>query len=77
MPVVSFIGGLMIGIKNAYMKWLYPIVFGVLGSIIPAFVFKGFWDWTALRFALIPAFIGLMIGIVVRKISRRLTTPKI
>lgn len=69
MPVLSLIIGFILGFKDLPYKLLYPIVFGLLGIIIPAFIFKGSWDWISLLFSLVPALVGLGIGSLVNKVQ--------
>ncbi|NLY81550.1 MAG: hypothetical protein GX078_02055 [Clostridiales bacterium] len=67
MPLVSLVFGIILGSKDAYLKWAYPIVFGILGIIIPSFIFIGSLDWISVFFSLIPALLGLAIGILINK----------
>lgn len=67
MPITSLVSGIVLGIKNAYLKWAYPVTFGALGIIIPSFIFKNSWDWISLFFSLIPALTGLIIGVLINK----------
>ncbi len=66
MPLVSFITALIVGIKDAYMKWVYPVVFGVYGLFIPVLIFNSF-DFIALFFSFIPALAGVGIGWLINK----------
>lgn len=67
MPIVSLISGIVLGMNDDPLKWIYPIVFGLLGIIIPPFIIVGGWDWIAIFFSLIPAIIGLVIGMSMQK----------
>jgi hypothetical protein len=66
MPFVSLITALVLSLKNAYRKWLYPIISGVLAFVIPWLIF-GVPDIFALSFSFIPAEIGLGVGVLIRK----------
>jgi hypothetical protein len=68
MPCVSFIAALLLGIKNAYMKWAYPVFAGILGFIIPSLVF-GSVNWISILFSFVPSVIGLGIGVLVLKLK--------
>lgn len=70
MPLTSLIMAIILGMKDGNLKWGYPIIFGILGIIIPALVFKGSWDWISIFFSLIPGFIGLLIGLLINKYKR-------
>jgi len=64
-PAVLFIIGGFLGFKNAYLKWLYPVLFGIIVRII-VFRFVNlqvglFW------FPFLFAFCGVMTGIIVRR----------
>jgi hypothetical protein len=65
MPLSTFIISLIISLKRGYLFWLYPILFGFLGAFIPFKIF-GTFDTIGLFFALIPALIGLGIGLTKR-----------
>ncbi len=67
MPGISFVAALLLGIKDAYMKWLYPIFAGIPGFIIPFLIF-GSTNMVSLFFSFIPSVIGLGIGLLVWKI---------
>lgn len=71
MPITSLVMGIILGIKDAYLKWGYPILFGLLGIIIPAIVFRGSWDWFYILYSLIPSLLGLTIGILLNKFRRK------
>lgn len=71
MPMLSLAIGIVLGVKDAYLKWAYPIVFGILGIVIPAFVFSNSWDWISIFFSLIPASLGLVIGVLINKSRNR------
>ena len=71
MPVTSFVMALILSISNAYFKWLYPIIFGLIGFFIPPIVFKGSWGWIALFFSMIPALLGLAIGLIIQLIIQK------
>lgn len=71
MPLTSLIMGIILGIKNAYLNFLYPIVFGGFGFVIPGLVFRSSWDLFASFFSLLPALLGLLIGLLIWKIRTR------
>ncbi len=54
MPFTSLVMAFILGINTAHMKWLYPVIFGILGFIIPWAIFKTM-DVFALFFSFIPA----------------------
>lgn len=70
MPLTSFIMGLILALKDINLKWIYPIIFGVLGMIIPILIFSGSWSWISILFSLIPGFLGLLIGLLVSKLRQ-------
>ncbi len=70
MPSVFFAAALLLGIKNAYMKWAYPVFAGILGFIVPSLVFSGI-NWISLFFSFFPSMIGLGIGTLVWKLRAR------
>ncbi|MFP3154016.1 hypothetical protein LQZ18_06195 [Lachnospiraceae bacterium ZAX-1] len=70
MPLTSLIIGLVMGIKCIYLKWFYPVVFGILGFFIPVFVFEA-WTAISLFFSLIPAFLGVLVGWIIYKVRKK------
>lgn len=62
MPVVSLVSGILLGLNDDDLKWGYPLVFGLLGVVIPPFIIVNAWDWIAIFFSLVPSIIGLVIG---------------
>lgn len=72
MPITSLIIGIIMGIKGTYLKWLYPILFGICGFIIPCLVFGfGSFDMIAVFFSFIPALLGVFIGFIIGKVRGR------
>lgn len=69
MPISTFIVSLIITLKRGYLFWLYPIIFGVLAELISFEIF-GTYDIISLFFALIPAVVGLGIGLIKRSNMR-------
>lgn len=67
MPIVSFVTGIILGLKDVYLKWVYPALFGLLGIILPFFIFSYSFDWISIFFSLVPAVFGLLIGILIKK----------
>ncbi len=70
MPVVSFVTALILGLKDAYMKWVYPVVFGVFAVVIPWIIF-GTADMVSLFFSFVPAVIGLGASRLILKLRGR------
>ena len=62
-PVTSFIISLFLALKNAYLKWLYPFLFGAFGLFIPMMVFPRMFSdvWI---FCIVPAFVGYSVGLL-------------
>jgi len=72
MPLTSLVIGIIIGIKNGYLKWLYPFVFGIFSLLVPRIIF-GSWnsfDAIELFFSFIPALVGVGIGTLIGKIRK-------
>ena len=65
MPLVSFVSGFVLGLKDISLKFLYPIIFGALAFIISGLIFRGSWDIFSLLFSLVPAGVGLVAGILI------------
>lgn len=67
MPITSFVVALILGLKDAYFKKIYTIVFGIFGFFIPILVFENSLGAGALFFSFIPAVLGLVIGILINR----------
>lgn len=63
LPSVSLVCTCMLGRHKTKLKWLAPVVFGIVGMILPYTVFHTF-DLIALWFAFIPSLVGLAIGLL-------------
>ena len=70
-PAILFIGGGVLGFKDAYMKWLYPALFGVITRII-VLQFRSL----QVELAFFPFFIalsgvvsGILVSIVIQNLS--------
>jgi hypothetical protein len=68
MPVTTLTAALIISMKRGYLFWIYPIVVGLLGMLIPFLVF-GTFDVISLFFAFFPALVGFSIGLIIRFIK--------
>ena len=64
-PLTSFVIGTILGIKNGYFKFAYPIVFGVLTGIVLMVVFDEARDLVFLFFSFVPSSVGLLVGIFI------------
>lgn len=64
MPLTTLAASLIIGIKKGFLFWLYPVIAGLAGLLIPFAIFKTF-NVIAIFFALLPALIGLSVGLLI------------
>lgn len=62
MPALSFLSAMILFLKKLEFKWLYPLVFGLLGILIPPLILANSWDWISIFFSLTPALLGGAIG---------------
>jgi len=70
-PAILFIGGGILGFKNAYLKWLYPVLFGVITRVIVLQFVNLQVGLAFLPFLL--AFSGMVVGIIARIILQNLS----
>ena len=70
LPLTALICSIIIGKRQTRAKWLIPLLFGVIGGLLPFAVFHSF-DMIFLLFAFIPSVIGLLTGILIQKIQKR------
>ena len=66
MPLTAFIISAVLSAKNCVFLWLYPVVFGILGFLIPFAVFVSLGP-IMFCLALIPSLLGILAGSVFRK----------
>ena len=69
-PAVSFVGAFILSSKNTLWKWVYPVLFGVLGFAIPIVVFKRMAQMP-IGLYFIPSLIGLAIGLLMSKVKNK------
>ena len=63
-PATSFIMALILNLKNALLKWLYPFIFAVFGLIIARTVMTK-WLSDVWLLCVLPAFVGSGIGLLI------------
>lgn len=68
LPLTAFICSLISGKRESKVKWLLPVVFGVIGGILPYAIFHSM-DMIFIFFAFIPSVLGLIIGLGVALIK--------
>ena len=71
MPGIAGLGGLILGIKNAKAKWMYPILCGGLSYIIPHILFRSFFTVASIPYLVFPflsATLGLIVGMIIFKL---------
>lgn len=67
-PITTLVTGLVLGVKNAFLKWLYPVVFGALGVLVPRIATGALeFEMVALVIAFTPALLGVALGVLIRK----------
>lgn len=76
-PITSLVTGVYFGLKDAFLKWLYPVVFGIWGYTIPCLATGSFrFEVISLFFAFVPALLGIIIGMLAQKIKARKEVAK-
>lgn len=69
-PILSLLCGLILGFKESKYKWSYLPFVGVVGILMPFVTFHSMW-WGMILLGAIPAFIGLIIGSIVKKLKQQ------
>lgn len=68
LPAAGFICSLLESRKKAWEKWLLPVLFGIIGWVIPILIFRSSIsqlteeDGIALLYAMAPSFLGMAVG---------------
>lgn len=70
LPFTAFVCSIVAGVRESRIKWFLPLIFGVIGAILPFAIFQSM-DMICVFFALIPSIIGLVIGVVVGVIVKK------
>ena len=69
-PVSAFVTNFLSSLYGGLMKYLFTILYGVLGIVMPMIVFPGSgYDSLSLYFGLIPAIPGFMLGTFVKMLK--------
>jgi hypothetical protein len=73
MPVTSFAITLILSIKDYFWKWIFPFIACAFGYIIPLVMFRnaGAAGLEPLMLSLVPALLGLGIGLLICKLRKR------
>ena len=71
MPLMSYACSIGIGFQNSIIKWFTPLLFGVLGGLIPYLVFSST-DRIFVFFAFIPSVVGLITGVIIKAIANKI-----
>lgn len=70
LPLAALVCSLLLGLREHWIKWLSPAIFGLFGWALPWAVFRA----TGLIFlclAFLPALAGLLTGVLIRRIQAR------
>lgn len=70
LPLTALICSLLLGLRSHWMKWLAPVLFGLLGWLLPWAVFHAT-DAMFLMLTFVPALIGLLTGRLVCRIRKK------
>lgn len=61
LPITAFVCSIIAGKEETPLKWILPILFGIIGFLLPGIVFQSY-DMVAVFFALLPSIVGTLIG---------------
>ena len=70
LPLTALISSILIGMRDAKIKWFVPILFGMIGMFIPWIVFHST-NEVAVFFAFLPSLIGVLIGTAIRALKKK------
>jgi len=69
LPLSALICSGILGTQRNLVKWFAPLIFGIIGGILPYVIFHSF-DWIFIVFAFIPSLIGLFTGVFIRWVTK-------
>jgi len=69
-PISSFVIAFILRKTETKLKWLYPVLFGLIGYFIPTLVFHSSWGWFAALYVAVPALLGLLIGSIIKQMPK-------
>ena len=70
-PLTSFVMALILQVTNAWLKWLYPFLFGSFGLVILLTVYGLPPFFSQIMLSFLPSFLGTGLGYWLRKDSER------
>lgn len=77
LPATSACCSAAIGLGGSKVKWGVPVVFGVLGYLLPSIVFHSFsFEVISLYFAGIPSLLGMIVGSQVLRLEENKNTSE-
>lgn len=67
-PISAFITNLLSSFIGKWLKYLFPILYGVCGIVIPMVVLNNSYNPNSLYYGLIPAISGFIVGTAMKMI---------
>lgn len=69
LPIVSLISSSVIGKSQFILKWTIPVLFGIIGSVVPKVVF-GSTEMLFFMLVFVPGFLGMFISNAIRLLRK-------
>lgn len=77
LPLTALVCCLVLGLRTMRIKWFAPVVFAVIGGLVPVAVFKS-WSILFPVLILVPSLLGVLIGTAILHVrSKRIITEDI
>ncbi len=70
-PLVSLVCSLFLGMRDSWLKWISPVLFGILNGIAPVVVSNTDFEWIFFGFTFVPSCLGLGIGMIIKWAVRK------
>ena len=74
-PVMTFLVSFFLSVRKRPLFWMYFIIFGAWGMILPNVVFEGAFQGFTIYFAAVPSFVGMTAGLLIRRLEFRKVKP--
>ena len=70
-PMMTFLISFFLAVRARPLFWMYFMIFGAWGAILPNAIFAGAFQGFTIYFAAVPSLIGMLLGLLIRHFKIR------